>query len=169
MERCGDSWDSEQLHAITRWYGASNFDPSLPGDESIVLAVDPTSTHGQTLRSLQDLFDSNIEVKQAAEDVASRVIESQDVTGSWSRMLHSVCSASMFQDRAKLFRLADMMFELARMPYMLPRHPYASSDGSSHNFADGLSFTELPGFGFTIREAFQSEDKLLHRRYASFC
>jgi hypothetical protein len=152
MATTAQSWESEQLRAITRWYGAPQPDPSHPRDEGRILAINPDSPLGLTLRTLQHLSESRIEPKKAAEDLASYVLTTEDSTLVWSQMIAAVCFISECLDRLALHRLADMLVELARMPHTLPKHPY--------DLLDDLSFAELPGLGIQLRESLNGQTKL---------
>lgn len=153
MTQKAHSWNAQELRAITRWYGAVAHDPSLPGDEAIVSAIDPMSTNGGTLRTLQSLLDGNTEPQEAAKDLASSILAAEAPTNSWGWMLVAVCRASEFQDQPRLLKLADLTNELSKLPHALPHHPYLPDVRSP----DDLKFAELPGFGLTLRESLNGQ------------
>lgn len=147
------SWDPFQLQAIVQWYGTTPLDPSLPPEDENVLAIDATSPPGQILLILQSLLDYTLSPKESASRLATSILAASDPTDAWAKWMGAVCSASEVHDQSTLLRLADMLVEISKLPHTLPRHPW----GIPTENPEDLSFANLPGFEFQMRECFNGQ------------
>jgi hypothetical protein len=150
-------WSSKKVDSIVAWYGMRNSDPSAPAREDIVLEIDPSSAQGQILVTLQDLFDRELESRDAAHRLRDLVLDSgekEPTMAAWQFMIASVAQASHFLEQDITAWLADTVLELSKLPDSLPYHLVFGEDAKNVKPGD-LAFSKLPGIGLLLFESIQ--------------
>jgi hypothetical protein len=150
-------WSSKKVDSIVAWYGMRNSDPSAPARERIVLEIDPSSPEGQILVALQDLFDRELEPRDAANKLRTLVLDSgekEPTMAAWQFMIGSIAQASHFLEHDITARLVNTVLELSRLPDSLPYHPIFGEDATNVK-PDDLAFSKLPGLGLLLFESIQ--------------
>jgi hypothetical protein len=103
-----------------------SFDPSAPAREDIVLKIDSSSAKGQILTNFQELFDIELEPRDAASSLRDLVLhpgEKEQTMTAWQFMIGSIARASHSFGYDTLVRLVDTVIELSKLPNPLPYHP----------------------------------------------
>jgi hypothetical protein len=159
-------WSTQKLKSIIAWYGMVNFDPSAPAREDIVLVIDPSSAKGRILATFQDLFDVELEPRDAANrlrDLVLRPGEKEQTMTAWQFMIGSIARASHSFEYDTLVRLVDTVLELSKMSDSLPYHPIFGENSPSIKPGD-LAFSKLPGLGLPLFESVQGVQYVYHNQ-----